>query len=161
MTTQQPTTEIRALDELGRRFDVAIAARPATPRRRRRSLLAGGLAVAVLAGTPAVASMTGVFDSHSSIEEALPRAAAVIEPEDPAASGRALARLGFAVRWSLVEDDPDGPSPTRARSVEAPPPGTEVLAVLAADGSSEVTAQTRALLIEIAPRGSAILEEHR
>ena len=166
MTTPPPSTEIRALDELGRQFETATAARRAPAARRRRALSVAAVGLALLAGTPALASITGVsipgvFNSHSSIEETLPEAAAVIEPRDPAATGRALRRLGYDVRWSLVEDDPGGRSPTRASRVAAPPSGTEILAVLAADGSSEVTEGTRTLLIEVAPAGSSILESHR
>ncbi len=158
MTHDHP--EIRALDELGRRFEIAAARRPHTPRRRRALLLAAVGAMA-LVGTPAVASITGIFNSHSTIEEALPRAAAVIDPGDPLSTGRALRRLGFDVRWSLVEDNPGGSSPTTGRDVGVPPPGTEILSVTAAGGSSNVTEDTRILQIEVSPAGSEILRSHR
>jgi len=41
-----------------------------------------------------------------------------------------------------------------------PPAGTEILAVLNSDGSNKATAETRRLLIEIAPAGWEILRSH-
>ena len=166
MTTRDPSPDIRALDELGRRFETAMDRRRASVARPRRALLVGAISLVVLGGAPALASITGVsltgaFNSHSSIEEALPRAAAVIAPDDPAATGRALRRLGYDVRWSFVEDLRGGKSPTKATSVSAPPRDTEILSVTAPDGSAQVTEDTRALLIEVAPAGSHILDSHR
>jgi len=161
MTHQHDPPDIRALTELGRRLEVGAAQRQKSTRRPRRTLAVAVVGLATLIAAPAVGSISGVFDSHSSIEEALPQAAAVIEPDDPVATGRALRRLGIDVRWSLVEDNPGGASPTKDRNVAVPPRGTEVLSVLRADGSSTVTEDTRALLIEIAPAGSKILESHR
>ncbi|MEJ7788080.1 MAG: hypothetical protein WKF96_25040 [Solirubrobacteraceae bacterium] len=166
MTTHQDHSDIHALEELGRRFDVAARARSAPARRSRRAVLVAAVATATLVGTPAVASIAGVsipgvFNSHSNVEEALPRAAAVIDPADPAATGRALSGLGIDVRWTLVEDDPGGSSPTKGRTVSAPPPGTGILSVTAVEGAPEITADTRVLQIEVAPVGSKILNEHR
>lgn len=166
MTTHDPSPDIRALDELGRRFETAMDRRRVSASRPRRALLVGAIGLAVLGGAPALASMAGVsitsaFNPHSSIEEALPEAAAVIAPDDPAATGRALRRLGYVVRWSFVEDVRGGESPTRATSVGAPPRDTEILSVTAADGSAEVTEDTRVLLIEVAATGSHILDSHR
>ncbi len=165
MTAPHDHPEIRALDELGRRFEIATARHAPTPRTRRVVLITA-IAAMALVGTPAVAaitgtSITGIFNPHSTIEEALPRAAAVIDPADPVATGRALRRLGFDVRWSLVEDARRGSSPTTSRDVGVPPPGTEILSVTAAGGSSKVTADTRVLQIEVAPAGSEILRSHR
>jgi len=163
---QNEPWELGALDELGRRFDVAVAHRRSYLARPRRALVTTAVGLVALVGTPAIASISGAFDfppfnSHSSIEETLPWAAAVIDPDDPGATGRALDRLGFDVRWSLVEDDPKGATPTRSHDVSRPPAGTEILSVLRADGSSKVSDATRSLLIEVAPADSKILQEHR
>lgn len=160
MTPQHNSSDLPALDELGRRFEVAVARDQAPSPRGRRTLLAVAAGLVALAATPAVASIVGDFNSHSSIEEAVPRAAAVIDPDDPLATGRELRKLGFDVQWSFVQDNPGGDSPTTAREVAAPPPGTEILAVLASDGSSQVTEDTRALLIEVAPADSEIIASH-
>jgi hypothetical protein len=45
--------------------------------------------------------------------------------------------------------------------VAAPPANTEIIAVLNARGGNEVSTSTKALQIEVARRGSAILESHR
>jgi len=157
--------DIPSLDELGSRFDYAIAAREPRSARPRKALLLIAASFVVLVVTPAVASITGVsitgvFNPHSSIEEALPEAFAVINPKDPATTGEDLERLGFTVEWSLVEDS-TGDSPTKTREVSAPPAGTEILAVLNENGSSKITESTRALLIEVAPKESKILRSHR
>lgn len=99
----------------------------------------------------------------SSVEDSLPEVAAVVDRADPTATGLALERLGFQLHWVLITDnpDPDSDRPTLARSVTAPPTGTEILAILNEQGGNEVTADTRDLMIEIAPLGSEILESHR
>ena len=80
-----------------------------------------------------------------------------VDRSDPAGTERALARKGFRVEWVLVTDG----HPTNTRNVPAPPAGTEIIAVLNAKGGNEVSDSTRVLQIEVAPRGSRILEEHR
>jgi len=161
MTIDHDPSGVRALDELGRRFELAVAGDQARTSRPRRALVVAAAGLVALAATPALASIIGGFNSHSSIEEALPQAAADIDPDDPVATGRALRQRGFDIRWSLIQDNPGGASPTTDREVTAPPPGTEILSVLNSDGSSTVTEDTQALLIEIAPVGSSILEAHR
>jgi len=166
MTTQHDPSGIHALDELGRRFEIATARRRESASRPRRALVVAAAGLVALTATPALAAISGVsiggvFNSHSSIEEALPQAAALIDPADPVATGKALRRRGIAVKWSFVEDNPGGTSPTKARDVSAPPSGTQILSVLSADGSAKVTEDTQALLIEIAPTDSAILRSHR
>jgi len=158
MTLQQESTGIAALDELGRQFDAAIA----RPRVRRR-WLALALAVLALGATPAIASVSGIFDDTVRVEDALPEVAAAVDRGDPTATRFALERLGFRVQWVLITDNPDrsGESPTLSRIVSAPPAGTEILAVLNEQGGNEATADTRDLMIEIAPIGSAILDSHR
>lgn len=162
MTPHRETTEIAALDELGRRFD-AIVERPRLRTVRTRRWAALALGVLALAAAPAIASV--VFDGAERVEDALPEIGAVIDRDDPAATGRALEERGFRVRWVLVTDNParalDGESPTRSRAVAAPPAGTRILAVLNQRGGNEVDATTRDLLIEIAPGASEILKSHR
>ena len=161
MTPSNDSTGIVALDELGHRLEAAIARRP-----RRRFLPRGGrwpavaLGLLALAATPALAA---VLDGPESVVDQLPRVAAAVDYDDPAATGRALAREGFRVRWVLVSDNParDADSPTVARDVPAPPAGTEILAVLDRRGGYDVDARTRELQIEVAPVGSRILETHR
>lgn len=166
MSRQHDPSDIRALDELGRRFEIATAPRRSSAWRPRRTLVLASVGLVALAAAPALASISGVsidgvFNSHSSIEEALPKVAAAVDPTDPVATGRALRRLGFAVQWSFVEDNPGGTSPTKSREVGAPPSGTQILSVTNADGSSNVTEDTRALLIEVAPSDSDIVRSHR
>ena len=162
MTIDHEPADIRVLDELGRRFEVVAAGDRSRSFRPRRSLavVAGGSLVA-LAITPALASIVGGFNFHSSIEKTQPQVAAMIDFDDPAATDRALDRAGFDIQWSLVEDNPGGESPTTAREVAAPPPGTEIISVLGSDGSSVVTDDTEALLIEVAPTESEIVKSHR
>ena len=68
------------------------------------------------------------------------------------------------MHWVLITDSPnrDGGQPTRSRNVLAPPAGTEILSLLDHErGGTLVTKDTRELLIEVAPAGSAIAETHR
>lgn len=145
------STGITALDELGRRFE-ALPERRARRPRRWLALALAGLAVAA---TPALASL--VFDGPPPVTEALPQVGAAVDRSDPAGTERALAREGYRVEWVLVTDG----HPTNTRKVSAPPSGTEIIAVLNARGGNEVSDSTRVLQIEVAPRGSRILEEHR
>ena len=160
MTPGNDSTGIVALDELGHRLEAAVARRPRRRRlpRGRRPAIALGLFA--LAATPALAA---VLDTPESVVEQLPRVAAAVDYDDPAATGRALAREGFRVRWVLVSDNPaaDADSPTVARDVATPPAGTEILAVLDRRGGYDVDDRTRELQIEVAPVGSRILETHR
>jgi len=150
------STGIAALDELGRRFE----ALPERRRLRPRRWVALALAGLALAATPALASV--VFGGPPPVTEALPQVGAAVDRSDPAGSGRALARQGFTVEWVLITDAPRGSAtPTRQRTVAAPPPDTEIIAVLNAKGGNEVSDATRRLQIEVAPKGSAILESHR
>ena len=161
MTPHHDSTGIAALDELGLRFE-AVAARPRTrhPFRPRR-WVAVALGALALVATPALAAT--VFSGPPPVEESLPRVAAAIDRSDPAATGRALAREGFRVHWVLITDAPDTNAvpPTRSRDVAVPPAGSEILSVLNAKGGNEVDASTRVLMIEVAPLGSRILEQHR
>jgi len=162
MTPHRETTGIAALDELGRRFD-AIVERPRLRTVRTRRWAALALGVLALAAAPAIASV--VFDGPERVEDALPEVSAVIDRNDPAATGRALEERGFRVRWVLVTDNParalDGESPTRSRAVAAPPAGTRILGVDDDGRGFVVDPDTRDLLIEIAPAGSEILKSHR
>ena len=149
-------TGIVALDELGRRFEALPERRP----RRFRRWPALAVGVLALAATPALAAV--VFDGPPPVEEQLPQVAAAVDRDDPAGTGVALAREGFRVEWVLITDAPRGAdTPTRSRSVAAPPARTEILSVLNAKGGNEVSADTRELQIEVAPVGSRILESHR
>lgn len=160
MTPHHESTGIAALDELGLRFE-AVAARPRPRRLRLRRWPAIALGILALAATPAVAAT--VFDGPPPLEETLPQVGAAIDRSDPAATGRALAREGFRVHWVLITDNPDrgADTPTRSRNVAAPPAGTEILSVLNAQGGNEADANTRELMVEVAPLGSDILESHR
>lgn len=162
MNAHRPSTGIAALDELGRRLD-AVAEPPRLRRVRPRRWAALALGVLAVAATPALAAV--VFDGPERVEDALPQVGAVIDRSDPAGTGRALERLGFRVQWMLITDNPArgraGETPTRGRAVAAPPAGTEILSVLAQDGSLTVDSDTRDLQIEVAPLGSEILAEHR
>ena len=87
--------------------------------------------------------------------------AAAVDRGDPAGTGLALARKGFRVEWVLITDAPRGAdTPTRSRSVAAPPARTEILSVLNAKGGNGLRRHPR-LQVEVAPIGSRILEEHR
>ncbi|HEV2775933.1 MAG TPA: hypothetical protein VGV90_10105 [Solirubrobacteraceae bacterium] len=162
MTPHRTSTGIAALDELGRRMD-AIVEPPRLRRLRPRRWAALALGVLALVAPPALAAV--VFDGPERVEDALPEVAAAIDLDDPAATGRALERLGFRVRWMLITDNPaygrDGESPTRGRAIAAPPPNTEILSVLDQDGGLAVDPDTRDLQIEVAPAGSDILATHR
>ncbi len=161
MTNRHDLADLPALEELGRRLDIATAHSRRPARRSRRTLALAAVGLALIA-TPAAAI---IFDTPgTTIDEALPQVTEAIDRKDPAATGRELHRLGFQVRWQLIVDNPQrghsGAPPTLSRDVLQPPPGTEVLAVLNSDGSNKVTADTRHLLIEIAPAGSEILRSH-
>lgn len=162
MTPQHTSTGIAALDELGRRMD-AIIEPPRLRRWRPRRWAALALGLLAVVATPALAAV--VFDGPEHVEDALPEVGPAIDRDDPAATGRALERLGFRVHWMLITDNPargrDVESPTRARAVAAPPAGTAILAVLNQDGGLAVDPDTRDLQIEVAPAGSEILEGHR
>ena len=156
MTSHRDPIGIAALDELGLRFQDATAR---SSRRRQHQWPAVALGALALAATPAIAA---VLDSPDSVEDQLPQVAAAVDYDDPAATGRALAREGFRVQWVLITDaGADADSPTRSRHVAAPPSGTEILSVLNQQGGNEVSADTRDLRIEIAPAGSKILQSHR
>jgi hypothetical protein len=161
MTAPRTSTGIAALDDLGRRLD-AVVEPPRLRRLRPRRWAALALGLLAAAATPAIAAV--VFDAPGRLEETHRDAAAAIVPDDPAATGRALAQLGYHVRWMLITDNPnrahDGESPTRQRAVDAPPDGTKVLSILSKDGSLPVDPDARVLQIEISPAGSEILKSH-
>jgi hypothetical protein len=94
--------------------------------------------------------------------ETFPALCPAIVHDDPRATGRALRRLGFRVRWVLIEDAPPGAeSPTTGGPVAAPPPGTVVLSVLGPGGAwTDVPRDARELEVEVSPRGSEILAGH-
>jgi len=158
--THHDSTDIAALDELGRRLQAATV-RPGLRRRLPRRWPAIALGVLALAATPAIASVSGILHGPERVEDALPQVAGAVDRENPVATGRALEQRGFGVHWVLITDNRDGDRPTRSRDVSAPPDGTEILSVLSHPGGAEVTADTRELMIEVAPVGSDILESHR
>jgi hypothetical protein len=62
----------------------------------------------------------------------------------------------------LIEDAPPGSGrPTKETPLDGPLAGTEILAVLGAEGEWKIDENTRHLTIELAYPGSAILESHR
>jgi hypothetical protein len=149
--------ELPALEELGRRMQLAVATR--SPRSRRRRWLPLISAAVTLVAAPATATVTGIFNPHGDVPA---DAARVLVPTDPAATATKLRAQGYRITWVLVEDaSPGSPGPTISRQVPAPPPGTELLAVLGPDGSRDIDPATKRVLIEIAPSGSAILAGHR
>ncbi len=162
MTHPHEPSDLPTLDALGRRLEVATAPRRSPARWSRRTVALAASALIVLVATPAVASITGVFNGgDETIEEAL---STVRHRSDPVATGRALERHGFTVRWMLIEDNPDrgrsGESPTIGSKVAAPPPGTRILALLNAQSTDTATNSKRNILIEVAPAGSEILRSH-
>ena len=161
MTPHHESTGIAALDELGLRLEAAAARPPARRLTRPRRWAALALGALAITATPALAAT--VFNGPPPLEETPPQVGAAIDRSDPVATGRALAREGFRVHWILVTDNPERGAipPTRSRDVAAPPAGTEILSVLNAKGGNEADTNTRDLMVEIAPLGSAILEEHR
>lgn len=151
------SAELPALDELGRRMQSAVATR--SPARRGRRWLSLSAVAVVLVAAPAAGTVTGVFNPHGDVPA---DAAQALVPTDPAKTAKNLEALGYRVNWMLIEDAPPGaPSPTVARRVEAPPPGTELLAVLAPNGSPVIDPDEKHVLIEVAPSDSAILAGHR
>ena len=163
MNSHPESTGIRALDEFGHRLD-AIARQPRIRRLRPRRWVALSLGVVALVATPAIASVTGLFDGAQRVEDAIPRVGAAIDRDDPKATSDALERQGFRVHWMLITDNPDrardGEMPTRSRVVSVPPAGTKILSVLNVNGGNAVDSSTRDLQIEISPAGSAILASH-
>ena len=163
MTPHHDSTGIAALDELGLRLE-AVAERRGRRRLRPRRWMVLSFGVLALVATPAIASVSGLFDGPPRVEDVLPQAAAAIDRDDPAATGRALEQRGFRVQWVLITDNPDrgrdGESPTRQASVAAPPAGTKILSVLGKGGTTDIDARTRDLQIEVSPVGSAILKTH-
>lgn len=97
-----------------------------------------------------------------SLGEVLPQADAAIDRGDPDLTLRRLRRAGFSVEVKLVIDNPDrgAPSSTGVKTVAAPPPGTVVLAVTAADPSRSPTPDTRDLILEVAPARSRVARDH-
>ena len=159
MTSRHDSTRIAALDELGRRLQAATE-RPRSRRLPARRWTALTLGVIALASTPAIASVSGIFDDAERVEDTLPHVGAAVDRDDPTATGLALNRLGYRVHWVLITDNPDGNPPTLSRHVSAPPAKTKILAVLNERGGNDVTPGMRDLLIEISPAGSAILTTH-
>ncbi len=161
MNAHRDCTGIAALDELGRRFD-AVVEEPRLRRLRPRRWVALSLGVLVLAATPALAAV--VFDGPERVDDALPEVGAAIDRDDPAATGRALEKLGFRVEWVLITDNPDraleGQNPTRWRVVATPPDGTKILSVGNRDHGLTTGPDTRDLQIEVSPVGSDILATH-
>jgi hypothetical protein len=172
MTTPRDTNpheDLQALSVLGARFDAAIARGERPASRRRRLLLIVAVVVAILVAAPTVAGITLGYNPlraigwipHGTIERA-PEVAAVIDPKNPVATGEALEKLGIDVTWVLIEDTPPGSGrPTKETPLDAPLAGTEILAVLGAEGERKIDENTRHLMIELAYPGSAILESHR
>lgn len=151
-------TELPAVDELGRRLQLAIAVHE-PQRRRTRRWWALGATLVVLVGAPAAATVTRVFNPHGDVPR---EAAAVLDPSDPVRTGRRLQAQGYTIRWRLIQDAPPGSgTPTIGRDVDAPPAGTELLAILGPDGSREIDPVGKHVTIEVAPRGSRILAGHR
>ena len=164
MTPHHTSTGIAALDELGRRLD-AVAEPSRLRRLRPRRWTALALGVLALVATPALASVSGIFDGAERVRQTFPEVAAAMKRGDPEAVGAALEKRGFRVHWMLVTDNPDrgreGELPTRSHPVAAPPAGTKVLTTLDDDGSSFPVSGDRDLRIEVAPADSAILRTHR
>lgn len=77
--------------------------------------------------------------------EVFPAVEAAIDREDPAATGRALERLGFQVDWVVIEGAGVG------HDVDTPPAGTTVLSVLGPEGQwTGIDPATDTLMVELA-----------
>ncbi len=127
---------IDALDELGRRFDVALATR-----KNRR-----------LAGRPQTVAIT------------LASVVLLADRNDPVTTARRLRALGLDVRFKLIVDNSATRTdplalPTGSKDVTEPPAGTIVLLVLNADGGTGRTGM-RTVLLELAPKDSEIARSH-
>ncbi len=94
--------------------------------------------------------------------EALPEAQAAIDRNDPDLTLRRLRQAGFVVEVKLIIDNPDrgAQATTGVKTVAKPPPGTVVLAVTGADPDSSPTADTRELVLEVAPAESRVARDH-
>lgn len=97
-----------------------------------------------------------------SLYQVLPQVERAVKRADPAGTGRRLEALGFSITWRLVIDNPDRGAPARTgvKTVSEPPAGTVILSVLNRDGSNSATKDTRALLVEIAPKDSDVARSH-
>jgi hypothetical protein len=77
--------------------------------------------------------------------EVFPDVEEAIDRDDPVATGQALERLGFRIRWSLIE------APGVDRDIDAPPDGTRVLSVLGPNGQwTDIDPSTDTLMVEVA-----------
>lgn len=97
-----------------------------------------------------------------SLYEVLPDVEAAINSDDPRATLKRLRELGFTVAVKFVVDNPDRSATARTgvKTVAVPPLGTVVLSILNADGSNTATPQTRSLIMEVAPKNSAVARDH-
>jgi len=120
-----------------------------------------GGTVIVAVGAPPRAGQT----ARLTIAEALPEVPAAVDRDDAAGTARRLRALGFTVRVRLVVDNPARATdplatPTGVKAVADPPPGTVVLQVTNADGGATGRPGMRVLVLEVAPRGSAVASAH-
>ncbi len=137
----------------GRVYDVAFPPSARLDGEGRLLVDEGGLPepVVVTVGTGS-AEQRGT-SAGLTLYETFPELCDAIDVDDPRATGRGLRRLGFRVRWVLVDH--------AGGDVRVPPPGTAVLSVLGPGGElTDVPRDARELMVEVAPRGSAILRGH-
>lgn len=83
--------------------------------------------------------------SGLTLYEVFPEIEAVLNRDDPVATGQALRSLGFDVRWVLIE------GAGRGHDVPTPPPDTVVISVLGPNGEwTSIDPATDTLMVEVA-----------
>lgn len=117
--------------------------------------------IIVTLGRPAP-SGSDVGTAGFSLYEVLPQVQTAVRREDPQASLNRLRDLGFDVTVKLIVDNPDrgAVAATGVKDVSTPPDGTVVLSMLNANGQNTATADTRELIMEVAPATSSVARGH-